>query len=194
MAYINLGGKWEVAMSTFCIQPKLGRSTRLVVTTVLLTAAAGSLYLTSSAAAGEGGITIDLTYDSVMNMVRPEERPNLSVHHNLQVRLIGKKLVENRDRSIGRYFDKASTIKEHGSDAGDVSWHVQDTEHLVRIQTFPQSTRKMTVTLNQDQTCHLDVVDELKPGFQEYAFLRVSVHSLGYFSDYRVVNTSCAIH
>jgi hypothetical protein len=144
--------------------------------------------------AAEGGITIDLTYDSVMDMVRPEPHPNISVHHNLQVRLNGNKMSENRDRTTGRFFDKASTIKEHGTETGSVSWHVVDPQHLVRIQTFPQSTRKMTVTLNQDQTCHLDVVEQLKPGFQEYAFLRVSVHELGYFSDYRVVDTSCAIH
>jgi hypothetical protein len=144
--------------------------------------------------AAEGGIAIDLTYDSVMDMVRPEPHPNISVHHNLQVRLNGNKMSENRDRSTGRAFDKAATIKEHGSESGNVSWHVVDPQHLVRIQTFSQSTRKMTVTLNQDQTCHLDVVEQLKPGFQEYAFLRVSVHEIGYFSDYRVVDTSCAIH
>ena len=144
--------------------------------------------------AAEGGITIDLTYNSLMNMVRPEPHPNISVHHNLQVRLSGNRMVENRDRSTGRFFDKASTIKEHGSDTGAVSWHVVDPQHLVRIQSFPQSSRKMTVTLNQDQTCHLEVVDQLKPGYQEYAFLRVSVHEIGYFSDYRVVDTSCAIH
>jgi hypothetical protein len=144
--------------------------------------------------AADGTIAIDLTYDSTMDMSKPEVHPNISVHHNLQVRLSGGKLTENRDRSTGRFFDKNATVQEHGSaDAGNVSWHVIDQKHLVRIQSFSQSVRKMTVTVNPDNTCRLDVTDELKPGFQEYAFLRVSVHSIGYFSSYRVVSTSCTI-
>src|ERR1700747_2677243 len=121
------------------------RHTTLIVLTSFLGMVSDSV-LAFPASAAEGGITIDLTYDSVMNMVRPEPHPNISVHHNLQVKLTGNKMTENRDRSTGRFFDKASTIKEHGSDVGDVSWHVADPQHLVRIQAFSQSTRKMTVT------------------------------------------------
>jgi hypothetical protein len=195
MTLLKIPANPEVGMPTIRREPEPARFTAPVVLTAYLgivVASATGLHFTAVAA--EEGITIDLTYDSVMNMVRPEPRPNIAVHHNLQVKLSGNKLAESRDRSTGRYFDKASTIKEHGSDTGDVSWHVLDPRHLVRVQTFSQSTRKMTVTVNQDQTCHLEVVDDLKPGFQEYAFPRISVHSIGYFSDYRVVNTSCAIH
>jgi hypothetical protein len=35
----------------------------------------------------------------------------------------------------------------------------------------------MTVALNPDNTCRLDVVELLKSGFQEYAFLRISFMS-----------------
>jgi len=77
--------------------------------------------------AADGTIAIDLTYDSTMDMSKPEVHPNISVHHNLQVRLSGGKLTENRDRSTGRFFDKNATVQEHGSaDAGNVSWHVID--------------------------------------------------------------------
>jgi hypothetical protein len=64
---------------------------------------------------------------------------------------------------------------------------------LVRVQNDPQSTRTMTVTFTPGNTCHLDVVDQLKPGFNEYAFLRITTHTLGYFSSYRVVRTTCAM-
>jgi hypothetical protein len=146
-------------------------------------------------AVGAGGqINIDLTYESVMDLVRPISRAGISVHHNLNVTLNGNKLSEARDRSTGRYFDKNATVQERGStDPYQVVWRVVDQQHLVRTQAFPQSVRTMTVTLNPDNTCRLDVVDQLKPGFQEYAFLRISVHELGYFSSYRVVGTTCAI-
>ena len=52
----------------------------------------------------------------------------------------------------------------------------------------------MTVTLLPGNTCRLDVVDHLKPSFSEYAFLRISTHTIGYFSAYRVTRTSCTIH
>ncbi len=161
---------------------------------VSIACAAVAVALNCPTQAAENGIAIDLTYDSVMDMVRPEVHPNIAVHHNLQVRLSGTKLVENRDRSTGGHFDKNATVKEQGStDAGNVSWRVIDQNHLLRIQSFPQSVRKMTVSVNPDKTCQLEVVDTLKPGFRDYAFLRISVHEIGYFSSYKVVNTSCTI-
>ena len=155
---------------------------------------AALLASTMPAVGAAGQINIDLTYDSVMDLVRPISRPGISVHHNLRVTLNGNKLSENRDRSTGRYFDKNATVQERGStDPYQVVWRVVDQQHLVRTQVFPQSVRTMTVTLNPDNTCRLDVVEQLKPGFQEYAFLRISVHELGYFSSWRVVGTACAI-
>jgi hypothetical protein len=173
---------------------RFGVRERSVRVAALVAVAVGLAASCEKVLAADGVIAIDLTYDSNMDMSKPEVHPNISVHHNLQVRMSGGKLTENRDRSTGRYFDKNATVHEHGStDTGNVSWRVIDQNHLVRTQSFPQSVRKMTVTVNPDNTCRLDVADELKPGFQEYAFLRVSVHTLGYFSSYRVVSTSCTI-
>ena len=73
------------------------------------------------------------------------------------------------------------------------SWRVESNTRLVRTQRDPQSTRTMTVRLMSPTTCHLDVVDTLNPGFSEYAFLRISTHTLGYFSTYKVTQTSCTI-
>jgi hypothetical protein len=141
---------------------------------------------------------IDLTYDSVMDMVRPTNYPGISVHHNLQVVLsAGNKLSEKRDRSTKQYSDKnaMTQVLRGGADNGVyASWRLLSKDHLVRIERDPQSIRTMTVTLTSPTTCSLEVKDELKPGFSEYAFLRISTHELGYFSSYRVVSTSCAIH
>lgn len=141
---------------------------------------------------------IDLTYDSVMDMVRPTLHPGIAVHHNLQVVLsAGNKVSEKRDRATNRASDKNAMMQvlhSSGDNGAYATWHVLPGNRLVRIQRDPQSTRTMTVTLASPTTCSLEVRDALKPGFNEYAFLRVSVHELGYFSNYRVTNTSCAIH
>jgi len=148
-------------------------------------------------ATAAGDTIIDLTYDSVMDMVRPEIHPGIAVHHNLQVTVSANhKLAEDRNRSTGPYHDQnamAQILASSGDESTYASWRVEPDGRLVRIQNDPQSTRTITVTLMPGNTCHLDVVDQLKPGFSEYAFLRISTHTIGYFSTYRVVHTSCTI-
>jgi len=119
------------------------------------------------------------------------------VHHSLQVTVsANNKLAEDRNRSTGPYRDQnamTQVLASSGDESTYASWRVEPDGRLVRIQNDPQSTRTMTVTLMPGNTCHLDVVDQLKPGFSEYAFLRISTHTIGYFSTYRVVHTSCTI-
>ncbi len=141
---------------------------------------------------------IDLTYDSVMDMVRPEVHSGIAVHHNLQITVSGGgNLSEGRDRSAGPYQDRnamGQVLSSSGDEAAYASWRVAPDGRLVRVQNDPQSTRTMTVTLAPGNTCRLEVVDQLKPGFSEYAFLRISTHTIGYFSTYRVTRTSCTVH
>jgi hypothetical protein len=139
---------------------------------------------------------IDLTYDSMMDMVRPAQHPGIIVHHNLQVVFSGQNVAENRDRNARQFSDSNAMVQELGGTEQQgtyASWRVESNSRLVRTQRDPQSTRIMTVTLTSPTTCHLDVVDTLDPGFSEYAFLRISTHTLGYFSSYRVIQTSCSI-
>ena len=156
------------------------------------------LTMLTSPANADGQTVIDLTYDSVMDMVRPEIHPGIVVHHNLQVTLSDRnKVSEARDRSTHKLSDNNAMKQVLGSsgDAGSyASWHVVGKDQLIRVQHDPQSTRTMTVTLSSPTTCRLDVKDVLKPGFSEYAFLRISAHTLGYFSTYQVTSTSCTIH
>jgi len=139
---------------------------------------------------------IDLTYDAMMDMVRPEQRPGIIVHHNLQITFSGQNVAENRDRNARQFSDRNAMVQElSGTEQPGTyaSWRVESNTRLVRTQRDPQSTRTMTVTLTSPTTCHLDVVDTLNPGFSEYAFLRISTHTLGYFSTYKVTQTSCTI-
>jgi hypothetical protein len=153
-----------------------------------------SFIFASAPSMAAGPIQIDLTYDSEMDMVRPENHPGIAVHHNLHVTFVnGKGVTENRDRNAGRYQDKNSMTQAPREEAGYATWRVLSQDKLMRIERDPQSTRTMIVTLTSASTCTLEVKDELKSGFNEYAFLRISTHSLGYFSSYRVVGTSCTI-
>jgi hypothetical protein len=159
----------------------------------------GSVILSMAGHAhAEGRTVIDLTYDSVMDMVRPEQHPGIAVHHNLQVILSGRNNVsEKRDRSTGSKSDNNAMQQVLGSsgEAGSyAAWRVVSKDRLLRVQHDPQSTRTMTVTMTSPTTCRLDIKDELKPGYTEHAFLRIAQHSLGYFSSYRVTGTSCTIH
>lgn len=140
-------------------------------------------------------VTIDLKYDSVMDMVRPEQRSGIVVHHNLEILFTGQTAVENRDRNTKNLQDRNAMDQDLGGEDPAVyaSWRVLSKTRLVRTQRDPQSTRTMTVTLAPDGTCHLDVVDKLSPGFTEYAFRRIASHAIGYFSSYRVLQTTCSI-
>ena len=170
------------------------KAARLLVSAITAFAAAfGAL-----AGIAAANTVIDLAYDSVMDMVRPEVHPGIAVHHNLQVTVSGGgNLSEGRNRSAGPYQDRnamTQVLSTSGDDAAYASWRTAPDGRLVRVQNDPQSTRTMTVTLLPGNTCRLEVVDQLKPGFSEYAFLRISTHTIGYFSTYRVTRTSCTIH
>ena len=169
------------------------KAVRLLVSAITALAAFGAL---SGIAAAN--TVIDLAYDSVMDMVRPEVHPGIAVHHNLQITVSGGgNLAEGRNRSAGPYQDRnamTQVLSSSDDDAAYASWRTAPDGRLVRVQNDPQSTRTMTVTLLPDNTCRLEVVDQLKPGFSEYAFLRISTHTIGYFSTYRVTRTSCTVH
>jgi hypothetical protein len=164
---------------------------------VLLVATTALLPLAATRAHAADQFVIDLTYDSLMDMVRPEARPNIRVHHNLHVTVSRDSgLSEQRNRNTRQYYDKnamAQVLDSTGDDSTYASWHTAADGTLVREQSDPQSTRTMTVTLLPSDTCRLDVVDHLKPGFTEYEFLRISSHTMAFFSSYRVTGTSCKI-
>ncbi|HVM81562.1 MAG TPA: hypothetical protein VMU06_21250 [Stellaceae bacterium] len=170
---------------------------RRAVGMVALALAAALAAAGAGAAGPEQTTVIDLTYDSVMDMVRPEVRPGIKVHHRLQVTVSGyDRLSEQRDRSTHGYRDENRTVQVLGSTDDEhsyVSWKVAADGTLVREQNDPQSTRTMTVTLLPGNKCTLEVVDRLKPGFKEWEFLRITMHTMAFFSSYEVKHTSCSV-
>ncbi len=57
---------------------------------------------------------IDLTYNSVMDMIRPEQHPGIIVHHNLQIAFSGQNVAENRDRNAHQFTDRNAMVQELG--------------------------------------------------------------------------------
>jgi len=158
-------------------------------------AALASAIVATPALAGDATV-IDLSYDSIMDMVRPEVHPGITLHRNFHVTLSERnKVSESRDREVRNASDSNSMRQVlGGGDSGSFAvWRVVNKDTLERIEHDPQSTKTMIVTLTSPTTCRLDIHDELKPGFNEYAFLRVTTHTIGYFSTYRITGTSCSI-
>ena len=80
---------------------------------------------------------IDLTYDSVMDMVRPEQHPGIIVHHALQIAFSGQNLAENRDRNARQFSDRNAMVQELGGTEQSgtyASWRVEF-EHPINPHT-----------------------------------------------------------
>src|SRR5271167_3478300 len=89
----------------------------------------------------------------------------------------GQSVAENRDRNAREFSDRNAVVQELGGTERSgtyASWRVESSTRLVRTQRDPQSTRIMTVILTSPDTCKLDVVDTLKPGFSRGVHLQSS--------------------
>ena len=83
--------------------------------------AALALPIVATPALAGGTTVINLSYDSIMDMVRPEAHPGIAVHHNLQITLFGRNNVaESRDRSTRKASDSNAMRQAlgGGNDAG----------------------------------------------------------------------------
>jgi len=142
--------------------------------------------------------TIELTYDTTMDMVRPMAYPGVKVHHAMTVTLsAGGQVAETHNLEANGQADKfahQATLGGGDPQAYEPVWHVVSASELVRTQNEAQSTRTITVKLTSPTTCSLEVKVELKPGFSEFAFRRIGQRAMGFFTNYRVVDSTCAIH
>src|SRR5260370_6377391 len=120
-----------------------GKAVRLVVSVITALTAFGALPGNAAANA-----VIDLTYDSVMDMVRPEVHPGIAVHHNLQITVSGGgNLSEGRNRSSGPYQDRnamAQVLSSSGDDAAYASWRVAADGRLLPGPHCPQNKPPVT--------------------------------------------------
>lgn len=108
----------------------------------IATVAATLLLLLVTAAQATDQFVIDLTYNSLMDMVRPERRPDIHVHHVLHVTVSPNSgLSEQRNRSTKQYYDRnamAQVLDSTGDDTTYASWRAAPNGTLVREQNDPQ--------------------------------------------------------
>jgi hypothetical protein len=137
---------------------------------------------------------IDLDYDSVMDRAHPNPLTNGQVHFHIRVVLSGKnKISQTHDLQSGSLSQQNSTDQALGEDARSGAWHVVSSTRLMHIWNMPQSVRTITVTINPDNTCNMEVRDTLKRGFREYAFQARWTAGLEYYSRYENINPKCEI-
>jgi hypothetical protein len=140
---------------------------------------------------------IQLSLDTAMDMVQPEQMSNLAGHDDITLALHSDGSITEQQTSAAHQRGKGSTqrnIDSSGRLGGSMasSWHVKSSNVLERFRNFQQNTRTWRVTV-AGSSCRLDVIDKLKPGFGTYSFPRTRDGTIAYFTNYRVTGTSCSI-
>ena len=131
---------------------------------------------------------INISYTIVHDRLRPDPQRGVSVTNRFQVELEQSGSVnEDRSRASGRFSDSANRRTKLGD-----GWQVRGDNQIQRTITHPQSTAVLTITTT-GKSCRLDVQYSLKPGFSEYQYRRVKDQTKAFFSEPKVVATSCAI-
>jgi hypothetical protein len=164
----------------------------------------GVLLLMLSAASGAAqeapkDTVIDLSYDNVDTRVRPCPCvPNAVTHQTLRVVLSKGNIVSDsvvHATADGKYARNSQSSNLLGRETGNgPQWRVLSSNKLERIADSPQNVRKWIITVNNDKECTLEIIDYLKPGFEEYTFVSTSLKQIAYYSKIQATNISCAIH
>lgn len=149
-------------------------------------AAVTLLSLTTMARADDTAIHAEYTAD--YDRLRPNPYKGIHLKNSIDLVLTGSNEVrEVNKREAGKFADAKS-----GSNKLGATWTVQEGNKLQKIIDQPQSTTEMTVTVD-GKTCKLDVQFKLKPGFKEFAFIKIMDGKIGYFTQPMVQTTTCTI-
>jgi hypothetical protein len=136
-------------------------------------------------------VTITITYDQKLDLISPEAIPNIHAQDQFVVVLRDDGSVhEQANFSAGK--SQRREVTENALGKTYAGWHVSSRNILTKIMVAPQSTRTITVTV-QGTSCHVTVVNRLKPGFSTYKYKRASNGQLGEFTNVSVTDTSCSI-
>jgi hypothetical protein len=151
-------------------------------------------WATSCAAQAAKQTDIVFSFDAVEDMVRPESKAGISVHHDYKITLLPDGRVEEAQSwqrsNTPNGSDKRTA--QLGKTRPSYLWRVLSGNKLVRAEAFPQSSRFVTISLISENKCVAEVKEELKPGFKEFAY--GGGDDKRYFSRYEITNTSCEIH
>lgn len=141
---------------------------------------------------------IDLSFDSIDTRVRPCPcTPNALVHNTFQVVLSNRNNVSeatshiSANKKYSRNTESSNLLGEES--VNGPSWRVLSSNKLERIENYPQNVRTLIITVVNRRECILDVIDRLKPGFNEYTFFSISMKQIAYYSGMHTLNMLCSI-
>ena len=158
---------------------------RQSILTVMLTLATASSALADT--------QIQAKFSFRYDRIRPNPQSGIVVNQTVNATLSGEGNVsDTRIREAGRASDQKRNTKVLGAESGALRWEVLDANKLRRTVNAPQSVQFLTITVNGN-TCTLDVVFKLKPGFREYQFNRITDGTTAYFTQPMIQSTSCTI-
>jgi len=127
-------------------------------------------------------------YTANYDRLRPNPYKDIHLKNSIDLVLTSNNEVrEINKREAGKFADAKSGSNKLGS-----TWTVLEGNKLQKIVDLPQSTTEMTVTVD-GKTCKLDVQFKLKPGFKEFAFIKIMDGKIGYFTQPMVQTTACTI-
>lgn len=140
--------------------------------------------------------TIDLTWDTSEDIVRPSVVPGVMIHAEAKI-VLSKSNIASQSLLItvgGQVVWNSSGSDRLGASDSRHSFHVAGKNRLQRIDNFAQNVEFITITLS-GKRCRLNVEHRLKPGFSEYVFPKdPSGSSYLYVSRIEVLKTTCDIH
>jgi hypothetical protein len=132
--------------------------------------------------------TINITYTAVYDRIRPQPQKNVRLNAKFEINLSESGAVSERvERSAGQAADNF----KRGMKLGD-GWQVVDENSLRRVINQPQSQLIIDVKVS-GKTCSVDVNWNLKPGFKEYKFRRITDGSMAFFTEPKIQTTNCTI-
>ena len=136
-------------------------------------------------------VTITITYDQKLDLISPQSIPNIHAQDQFVVVLRDDGSIHEQANFIAGKSQR-SEVSEKGLGKTHGGWHVSSRNVLTKIMEGPQSTRTITVTV-EGTSCHIAVVNRLKPGFSTYKYKRASNGQWGEFTNVSVTGTSCSI-
>jgi hypothetical protein len=142
----------------------------------------------ASGQAQAGETVIHVVYQNYFVRVRPSQWAGDPVWE-MKIVLSGKNDVrEEFNASSGRFSGSWSS----SGALGDAKWRVIGLNRLQRTQDLPQSTRVDTIEIRGDK-CQARWEYRLKPGFTEYEVWMLSAKQWGFYSEGRMVSSTCDI-
>jgi hypothetical protein len=149
----------------------------------------------ASSQAENGVRTMDTHFQEVHHRVDNFDHPIVWDHH-LTVILSGKNNIHETWDSHNNNSLQTSRASEStfGYEGKAYVWHVLGANKLARFQEFLQHTMTIIISMRPDNSCSLQVIYKLKPGYSDMYMPRADNHVMTHYTLPKLLSTSCAIN